>query len=994
MSLAVLVIGFASLAARADISIAPDEAAAQVKAAETGLPAMAGPVAKSVKLDIEVVMSLRNQGDLDALVPRLSNPYDKEHGHYLTPEQFAAEYGPAKADVKAAVAFLKANGLTVTHENDIQGLVRATGTVSDIEKAFNITMYRYASPSKRIYYSSDTTPTLPANLAGKVVAVLGLNTGAELHSDWQFATPKPLGSQNLNYSGYAGLTPADIESIYKMGSIGTSIYAGGTLAVFEEGTFYPSDVDEYFSTYIGPLHYGEPVPTMVPISVDGYNTNSTPGPVQPEVVLDLDMFCALSANSFYEIFENSDQITSDTSFIQQLIDTFKSMANVTGSGLRLPSVISVSYGVSENWLTPAWNPNGPSEEAAENQALEQLAAQGQTVCVSSGDAAAWTDQSKYPTEAPSTSDPASQPYVTAVGGTNLVDSATAPYQYVSESSWYDFMDIGRGYFGTGSGGGISELWPIPWWQVGAFNPAVNPQGSLTMRNVPDISLYGDYDTGGYDVYLSAYGGWNSVNGTSASSPLFAAFLADVNSQRSTALGLANPLLYSVAENPSFAGDFNDIADGSTNGYYAAVPGYDNSTGWGTINGANLLKQLSLHDTYTNLAASSGTVVAGQPVTFTATVGSSDGGNPSGGTVTFTGIVAGTPESEKMIGDTASFTSSFATAGKYAVTAEYDGSTANQVSFGSFTETVAPKNTTTTLTASPTVGTYGHPVTFTATVAVVAPGFGTPTGTVSFDIVSTNGNLIPMGTGALNTSGVATFTTSSLTAGANSIEAVYGGDASSNASSSAVASYVVSYYFTAVFQTPPVNVTTSTTMPNGPTPTVTGNGSTSEITALCADGGETFSYQASASGTFEWYLEWIPLIVGQAAPKTGTITFTQLASNYANMSGSFAPQAVGTLDLTAGATSTWGTAATVNLDLTAPTSGAQSSGSTTLTNLGTWTTAPVAFTASGNSAYAVFTIPASVVDSIAGVASLTGGGGGGGEATSTIELQFSSDTMNF
>jgi hypothetical protein len=119
-----------------------------------------------------------------------------------------------------------------------------------------------------------------------------------------------------------------------------------------------------------------------------------------------------------------------------------------------------------------------------------------------------------------------------------------------------------------------------------------------MRNVPDVSAYGDYDTGGYDIYFSdpSYGGaWYAYNGTSASSPLWAAFVTDVNQARValgySTIGLANNAIYAIAESANYGADFHDIADGSSNGYYNTGTAYDNSTGWGSYRGGNLFGDL-------------------------------------------------------------------------------------------------------------------------------------------------------------------------------------------------------------------------------------------------------------------------------------------------------------------------------------------------------------------------------------------------------------------
>ena len=113
-----------------------------------------------------------------------------------------------------------------------------------------------------------------------------------------------------------------------------------------------------------------------------------------------------------------------------------------------------------------------------------------------------------------------------------------------------------------------------------------------MRNVPDVSLDADPYTG-YAIYFN--GAWTIYGGTSCAAPVWAGFTALVNQQRHVAnqapLGQANPAIYSIAKSSAYAADFYDIADGSTNLFYPAVKGYDDATGWGSFNGANLLTSL-------------------------------------------------------------------------------------------------------------------------------------------------------------------------------------------------------------------------------------------------------------------------------------------------------------------------------------------------------------------------------------------------------------------
>jgi len=109
-------------------------------------------------------------------------------------------------------------------------------------------------------------------------------------------------------------------------------------------------------------------------------------------------------------------------------------------------------------------------------------------------------------------------------------------------------------------------------------------------------------------------------------------------------------------------------------------------------------------------------------------------------------------------------------GSHAITATYGGDNNFSASSDSLTQTVNQAGTTTMVASSANPSTVGQSVTFTATVSVNSPGAGTPTGQVTFTDGSTQ-----LGTEALNGSGTAAFTTSSLAAGDHAITATYVGD---------------------------------------------------------------------------------------------------------------------------------------------------------------------------------------------------------------------------
>ena len=299
------------------------------------------------------------------------------------------------------------------------------------------------------------------------------------------------------------------------------------------------------------------------VLIDG--ASSAAGPNADEVTLDIELQIALAPGASKILVYETGDTDSET------LDGYSRIAEDDQA-----KQISTSWGLDEPDIAS-------STLQAENTIFQQMAAQGQTIYSASGDNGAYDTGSRR--DGLTVDDPASQPYVCGVGGTTLTTSGAGGV-YVSETTW----NAGSVANGAG-GGGISTVWPIPIWQQSAVSSA--SRGSATMRNVPDVSLNADPNTG-YAIYTQ--GSWVVYGGTSCAAPLWAAFTALVNQQRTARglapLGQANPSLYPILTAARYATDFHDIKDGSTNLYYPAVTGYDDATGLGTFNGATLLADLA------------------------------------------------------------------------------------------------------------------------------------------------------------------------------------------------------------------------------------------------------------------------------------------------------------------------------------------------------------------------------------------------------------------
>lgn len=229
-------------------------------------------------------------------------------------------------------------------------------------------------------------------------------------------------------------------------------------------------------------------------------------------------------------------------------------------------------------------------------------------------------------------------------------------------------------------------------------------------------------------------------------------------------------------------DANGVAVFSTNtltlGTHSTITAnYSGDTNYLDSSSGNFTQQVVANSSTTTLAIDINPSVSGQPVTFTATVVSSPSGTPTGSVQFRDGTtVLG---SSSVSGGQAVFTTSLS-AGTHNIYAVYngDGSVAMSAS-NTVAQTVNPADTATTVNSSSNPSVFGQNVTFIATVNPVAPGGGTPTGTVIFTIDG-------IAQGPLTLSGTtAYFNTSALSVGNHTIDAAYNGDANFNSSSGSI-----------------------------------------------------------------------------------------------------------------------------------------------------------------------------------------------------------------
>jgi subtilase family serine protease len=569
-----------------------------------------GDVDADKQLDVVVTLQPRNPDLLASLAAQSSARAP------LRPDQVEALFMPTRADESAVRSYLASHGFRFRGAHGLS--LSFEGRAGAVEDAFGADLALYRDARGRSFRAADGPLKLPAALIEKVAAVDGLDTLARYRPAAQLAPSaalSPCGSaasyKNLN----GGYLPADFASasgynyqpLLDAGHDGD----GEVIAFVEFSDYLPSNVNTFKSCF------GLTTP-VTDVAVSGGTTNRF---AAGEVTLDVEIALAAAPGLDATYVYKAPATTSMAAMINRIV------ADQPVTGVH---IISISWGLCERFLPS-------SELSALNSALQLAAVSGMSVFAASGDNGSSDCAPDF--NGLAVDDPASQPYATAVGGTNLDLSAGR-----AESTW-------NSEWGSG-GGGLSARWPLPSWQAGIVGPdsAADPCSASPdyCRHVPDVSLNADPENG-YIIYCSTedcgYSGWVKVGGTSASAPLLAAITADANeyslANGGQRLGFASPFLYErFAAGATF---FLDVTDGSndvfTLGKYSAATGYDLATGLGSLDGAAFAQDLAaytasaldVHDTAVSASPTANkTVTYGKTVTFSGVLTDRTAGTPIAG----------------------------------------------------------------------------------------------------------------------------------------------------------------------------------------------------------------------------------------------------------------------------------------------------------------------------------------------------------------------------
>ena len=497
---------------------------------------------------LQLKRSPESETALQQYIQELQTPGSANFHKWLTPDQFAQNYGVAQEDVATVTAWLQSHGFTVNGVQASGLTVDFSGTAEQVRRAFHTNIHNL-SVNGATHFANMSNPRIPAALGSAIVGVVSMH---DFHpTPHMIHKTKPAYTYSNSNGTFHALAAGDIAAIYNLTPLFAAGYTGKgqSIMVVEDTYLYSTGDWTVFRKTFG-LARPYPFGTLTQVSPTGAIACTNPGFQSSgpgygddgEAAIDVEWATAAAPNAAIIL-----AACTDTSAFGGLIALENTL---NGPAANLPSVVSISYGEAEAV-------NGATANAAYLTTYQQAVAEGVSIFVSSGDEdGASADGGNVATHGIGISGFASTPYNVAVGGldfgytANSVDPTTywnstnsstysSALSYIQEIPWNDSCagSLLASYLGSspvslcnntavtspsgdlhftlnaagGSGGpsgcatgtrstsgvvsGTCAGYAKPSWQSGVFG---NPHDGV--RDIPDVSLFAS--NGFWDAYYA------------------------------------------------------------------------------------------------------------------------------------------------------------------------------------------------------------------------------------------------------------------------------------------------------------------------------------------------------------------------------------------------------------------------------------------------------------------------------------------------------------
>ncbi|SFE27799.1 xanthomonalisin [Dyella marensis] len=534
------------------------------------------------QLHITVALQWRQPDRLQTFLREVKRRDSAVFRRYLSPAEFKSRYAPTDAQVDAVVAYLRQHGFDGIEVSPNNLLISARGHGANVETAFHTRMLQLDRDGRRAY-ANETPAQVPAALGGIVGSVLGLQELPSAPGPKQVpvlkraATPAPLRPEGPYH-------PEDLPPIYHVGDTPTA--QATTVGIVTGGD--PTQIVRDLNSYT--TGAGLPAVSTRAVSVTdkggpGYPTQYAPPDQVQLFTIETDVTAQV--------------IASVSGSVKQMViyaaGAGDSVAEATVVATYNQAVVEdAAEVIATVFHQDELRAYQSGAQAADDAIFQQAVAQGQTFVVPAGDNGVyereygvyWT----VPSVSYSVAEPATSPYVVAVGGTQLFNSGGTTWS--AEKVWNNYAyEVVRSNTLRATGGGESLFEPAPPWQVATLG------AQTAHRQVPDIAFLagGQYpiaDTVGSGGILPIFMGLDFLwEGNATSSAIFAAVWARIESAHQNSLGLPTQEMYENFASTMPGSPLHDIAGGynglTRNANYGGIGyhcdfGWDHCSGWGSL----------------------------------------------------------------------------------------------------------------------------------------------------------------------------------------------------------------------------------------------------------------------------------------------------------------------------------------------------------------------------------------------------------------------------